>query len=110
MYKTIDAQDGKSVFLIEVTPLEVESFDQSKLLRGSRDLSEHALTNLRQVGEAIVQTCEDVSVAVRARLVDAAPDELEIKFGVSLSGEAGVPLIGKAKADSTFEVRAKWTR
>ncbi|WP_330313282.1 hypothetical protein OHS17_19930 [Streptomyces sp. NBC_00523] len=109
MYKAVKIDGSDSVFLIEVTPLAMESIDQTKILRG-RGTPEQALTNLRQVGDAIVQTCEDVSAAVRERFADAAPNELEVKFGVSLSGEGGVPLVGKVKADSTFEVRACWTR
>ena len=109
MYKAVGIDGSESVFLVEVTPLAVDSFDQSKILRG-RGTPEQALTNLRQVGDAIVQTCEDVSAAIRERFADAPPDELEVKFGVSLSGEGGVPLVGKVKADSSFEVTARWTR
>ncbi|MEU8964849.1 CU044_2847 family protein [Streptomyces sp. NPDC048491] len=105
VYKAVQIGDGDSIFLIEVTP----TADQSKILRG-RGASEQALSGLRQVGDAIVQTCEDVSAAIRDRFEDSAPNELEVKFGVSLSGEGGVPLVGKVKADSTFEVRARWTR
>ncbi|MFD7764183.1 CU044_2847 family protein [Streptomyces microflavus] len=109
VYKEVESAGGNSFFLVEVTPLAVENFDQSKLLRGAGRPAQQALSGLRDVGEAIVQTCEDVSAAIRGRFGDSQPNELEITFGVSLSGEAGVPLVGKVKADSTFEVRAKWT-
>ncbi|MFE9495056.1 CU044_2847 family protein [Streptomyces collinus] len=109
VYKAVKIDGSESEFLVEVIPLAVESVDQSKILRG-RGAPEQALTSLRQVGDAIVQTCEDVSAAIRERFAEAAPNELEVKFGVSLSGEGGVPLVGKVKADSTFEVRARWTR
>ncbi|MDO0927823.1 CU044_2847 family protein [Streptomyces sp. TG1A-8] len=105
MYKAVKIDGSESEFLVEVTPLA----EQSKILRG-RGTPEQALTGLRQVGDAIVQTCEDVSAAIRERFANTAPNELEVKFGVSLSGEGGVPLVGKVKADSTFEVRARWTR
>ncbi|MEW2498127.1 CU044_2847 family protein [Streptomyces nodosus] len=109
MYKAVKFDGGDSIFLIEVTPLAVDNVDQSKILRG-RGTAEQALTGLRQVGDAIVQTCEDVSAAIRERFAESAPNELEVKFGVSLSGEGGVPLVGKVKADSTFEVKARWVR
>ncbi|MGW2824126.1 CU044_2847 family protein [Streptomyces sp. NPDC001443] len=109
MYKEVESADGKSFFLVEVVPLAVENFDQSKLLRGAGRSAQQALHGLRDVGDAIAQTCEDVSAAIRGRFGDSPPSELEVRFGVSLSGEAGVPLVGKVKADSTFEVRARWT-
>ncbi|MFJ9818744.1 CU044_2847 family protein [Streptomyces sp. NPDC101151] len=109
VYKAVNVDGGDSIFLVEVTPLAVDNFDQSKILRG-RGAPEQALTSLRQVGDAIVQTCEDVSAAIRERFADSAPNELEVRFGVSLSGEGGVPLVGKVKADSTFEVKARWIR
>jgi hypothetical protein len=105
VHKAVKVDSGDSFFLVEVTP----PVEQTKILRG-RGTAEQALTNLRQVGDAIVQTCEDVSAAIRERFADSAPNELEVKFGVSLSGEGGVPLVGKVKADSTFEVTARWTR
>jgi len=37
------------------------------------------------------------------------PDEVEIKFGVKLSAEAGA-VIAKTGLDGQFEVRLKWTR
>jgi len=109
MHKAVKSRNGESFFLVEVTPLPAENLDQSKVLRG-RAVQAQALTSLRQVGEAIAQTCEDVSTAIRERFEGAAPNELEIKFGVSLSGEGGVPLVGKIKTDSTFEVCARWIR
>ncbi|MFB7056882.1 CU044_2847 family protein [Streptomyces vinaceus] len=109
MYKEVQSADGKSFFLVEVTPLSVENYDQSKLLRGGGRAAQQALSGLRDVGEAIARTCEDVSAAIHDRFGESAPNELEVTFGVSLSGESGIPLVGKLKADSTFEVRARWT-
>lgn len=46
---------------------------------------------------------------VRAGLVDALPDELEVEFSVKLSAEAGV-LITRTSAEGTFRVCAKWKK
>ncbi|POM22761.1 hypothetical protein BTM25_49650 [Actinomadura rubteroloni] len=68
-----------------------------------------------------VGTAEDVhgrvrdaiDPAVRAarvvleRLKDASPDEVEVKFGVKVSGTANW-LIAKAATDANFEVKLVW--
>ena len=37
-----------------------------------------------------------------------APDEVEVSFGIRLSGEVGA-VIAKTSADANFEVRLRWT-
>jgi len=90
-------------FLIEVVPGE-----QAAL--GARSISvEGAVDAVREVGKTIASTCESVFAAVRADLEDAMPTELELEFGVSLSAEGGIPLVGKLGTGATFKVTAKWT-
>ena len=41
-------------------------------------------------------------------MVDA-PDEIQVTFGIRLSGEVGA-VIAKTSADANFEVSMRWTR
>jgi hypothetical protein len=110
VYKEVFDDKGEVIFLIEITPVTEEDLDRTSVLRSARTAAHHTLDTLDQVSEAVAQTCGHLITHLRDRLADAAPDDLEISFGVSLAGEGGVPMVGKIKADSTFEVRAKWQR
>ncbi|MGY0461446.1 CU044_2847 family protein [Kitasatospora sp. cg17-2] len=110
MYKEIVDEKGEAAFLVELHPLPAQSLDQTSLLRGARTRQQQALQELNAAGVAVAEACRQVIGEVRDRLSEAAPDELEITFGVSLAGEGGIPLIGKVSADSTFEVRALWKK
>jgi hypothetical protein len=108
MYKEVVDDKGELTFLVELRSLPVDSADQTSLLRGMGRQAQPAGRNLSAAGAAVAEACHQMLGEIRGRLADAAPDELEITFGVSLAGEGGIPLIGKVNAESTFEVRALW--
>jgi hypothetical protein len=60
---------------------------------------EAAFARVRPVAVALVSGLRD--------LVDA-PDEIQVSFGVRLSGEVGA-VIAKTSADANFEVVMRWT-
>ena len=37
-----------------------------------------------------------------------SPDEVELEFGIELSGELGIPLVTKGQAKANFKVKVKW--
>jgi hypothetical protein len=94
---------GRSLFTIEVAqPLE------SPLRGGVDGFASTTADNVREVGQAIAKLCDDVMSSVKASITEVSPDELELSFGVSLGGEASIPLITKATSEATFTVRAVW--
>jgi hypothetical protein len=91
--------------MIEVVPGEAADVSA---LRGRKPPAADELIDLDEVGNTIVQACQQVVSKVTSGLKAARPDELEMTFGVSLSAEGGIPLITKASGEATFEVRAQW--
>ena len=62
--------------------------------------------------QGISQAIRDTSEALTATLEKLVrrPDELEIEFGVSIGGEAGVPFVSTGKVDANFTVTVRWSR
>ena len=100
--------NGEPSFLIETRPSSGVD-EQLKSLRGEGE-KDLILNNLSAVGDAVVGACDSVIRRVRDSLTNAAPDELELSFAVTLSAEAGLPIFSKVGGDATFEIRAKWQR
>ncbi len=61
-----------------------------------------------RVREAITPAVE-AAKAVLEKAKEAGPDEIEVKFGVKASGEAGW-LVAKAAGEGNFEVTLTWCR
>jgi hypothetical protein len=45
-----------------------------------------------------------------ARALDEPPDEMEITFGLKVTGEAGNVAVGKVAGESNYQVRMVWKR
>jgi len=65
---------------------------------------------IRAIGSTIAQTCSAVFESASAELEGAFPDKLVLTFGVSVSAEAGIPIVAKANVESTFKVQATWSK
>jgi predicted neutral ceramidase superfamily lipid hydrolase len=65
-----------------------------------------AADTLSRVREAVTPAVEAARV-VAEQVRAAAPDEVEVKFGVKVSGEANW-WIAKAATEATFEVTLTW--
>lgn len=61
-----------------------------------------------RVQEAITPAVE-AAKAVLEKVKETRPDEIEVKFGVKASGEAGW-LVAKAAGQANFEVTLTWSR
>ncbi|KQR49177.1 hypothetical protein ASF87_10320 [Microbacterium sp. Leaf161] len=92
---------GKPWYAVEVEP------DVSPL-RGVAQTAENVARGVADVGEVIAQSSREILEAMREGLGDVAPDEIELKFGVSLRGDLGIPIIAKASGEATFTVRVCW--
>jgi hypothetical protein len=99
--RLIQDESGRTLFTVEVHPTESP-------LRGGEGFASTTAEHLRDVGETIAKLCDDVMTAVRDGVSAASPDELELTFGISLGGEASIPLVTKATSEATFTVRALW--
>ncbi len=66
------------------------------------------VNQLQRLGETVGDTCAEMVGAAIKRLKDVQPAELEIEFGVTLGGEAGVPFVTKGEAEASFKITAKW--
>lgn len=93
---------------IEVVDDPVEGVPQPAP-RELRSSTGEIVGRLEAAGEAVVAACQAVIGKVRTDLADAAPDELELEFGVVLAGEAGIPVLTKASAEATLKVKATWS-
>lgn len=98
--------EGTVVALIETQPVDAGVHEQLEGLRSASD----PVSDLSKVGVGIAETCQQVMQSMQARLDALAPDDFELKFGVTISAEGGVPFISKASGEATLEVTAKWTK
>lgn len=83
---------GGSEALVEIPGEAVKSVEKT---------FEEVLQPLRAVAEAFVDTLSGLA---------SPPDEIGVTFGLTVSGEAGIPVISKSKAEATFTVGIRWTR
>ena len=98
---------SKAQFLVEVSRSDVD--DQLGALRGAGTATS-ALSDISQVGDAIVAACDAIFAPVQSAVGELAPDELEVEFSVSISAEGGVPIVAKVSGEATFAVKATWRR
>ena len=63
---------------------------------------------LGEVGKAVGPAI-DAAKVVLDKVKEARPDEIEIKFGVKVNGEANW-LIAKAASEANFEITLSWAR
>lgn len=102
MTRVILDEQGKPWFAVEVEPSEASP------LRGVTDTAENVARSLADVGDVIAKASRDVLESIQAGLGALTPDEVELEFGVSLSGEVGIPMVTKASGQATFTVRVCW--
>ncbi|MBT2534317.1 hypothetical protein J7E83_19730 [Arthrobacter sp. ISL-48] len=101
MERIIVNDAGKPWFAVEVQGPESP-------LRGAHEAISNAVVGIADVGSVIAKSCTDIMGALKAELSGVLPDEVELSFGVSLGGEASLPLISKASSEATFTVRVCW--
>lgn len=106
MERIIFGSDGKPLLAIEVDAVPREIEEQLEALRGGVPAT---FDGLEEAGVAIAEACKRVLGKVRDNLKGNPPDELELKFGVKVAAEGGLPFVTKASGEATFEVRAVWT-
>ncbi len=93
--------DGQPVY-VAVAPTEVEADSLQRFSaenRAPQDVSE-AMDRALPAAELLMKKLSSL---------DLAPREIEVTFGLTLSGEVGA-FIAKTSVEGNFEVKLKWTK
>ena len=98
-------RDGVTVFF-ELAD-EPEIIPPTAAAEGTAGLSD-VVDKIDSVADTIVEVCSSLHQKAYIALGAMKPQSFELEFGVTLAGEAGVPLVTKGTAECTFKVTAKW--
>ncbi len=93
-----ELDDGTEVYF------ESAESDLVSLRGGEPEVAEGGALQGRLQG--VARAAEEVSSSLRSRL---APDEVELQFGVKISGEVNWWFFAKNSGEATVQVTLKWT-
>ena len=107
--ETVESNHGKAEILIEADDLpegRTPRYQDYGELRGSKELISQSF----QKGMDLIRTCaEQVTSAVETLSKTAQPNEVEVEFGIKLTGEMGA-LLAKQSTEAHIQVTLKWKR
>ncbi|WP_410651094.1 CU044_2847 family protein [Amycolatopsis sp. cmx-4-54] len=94
--------EGGGSVVVEIDPVPGTSrvSRRDDLVEDAKGSFEAALANVKDAAVAALDTF---------RSMTRGPDEVELKFGVKLTAQAGA-VIAKTGLEGNFEVKLKWTR
>ena len=69
---------------------------------------EQLLGKLEAAGVAAGEACAALFRHMETALGPARPEEVNVEFGLTLGGEAGVPFVTKGSVGASFKVSATW--
>ena len=98
-----------------ITESEEELIDPDNYLESDREtygIKEEAIAHLQEVHETIrLYTRYAIGAFQKPfpNLGDAEVSEIKLKFGLKIGGEAGIPILTKASAESNFEIEVTCT-
>jgi len=101
----IEQEDG------EIVSLEISESDDDRQVESDSDresygAKEDAIAKLQDIHETI-RFYTQYAIGAFKNLGDAQVEEVNLKFGLKISGEAGIPILTKASAESNFEIEVK---
>jgi len=100
-YVTYELDDGSTLMVEQVdSPAGVARAGLGQTVEGAVQTFDRALSSIRQS-----------AIQLRKNLEDLRADEVEVKFGLKATGEAGNYLfaIGKVGVEANYEVTLKWS-
>ena len=100
--------DGKTILIEVVEPPEIVSAQGTGGAAAGVASPTQVLSKLDEVAETITETCKALFQKVASGFDQGRPDELGVEFGVTLGGEAGIPLVTKGTVEAAFKVMATW--
>lgn len=78
-----------------------EADRDGNVIKSANSKFEQALANVRGAADALLGSL---------RNLHQNPDEVEVKFGLKATGEAGVFAFGKLGTEANYEVTLKWKK
>ncbi|MCU0515552.1 MAG: hypothetical protein MUC60_01570 [Oscillatoria sp. Prado101] len=98
--------DGEDSILVEVEELPED--DDSGLVAISGN---QVIKTAQQSFDAALEKIKPMAASIisKVRSLSDPPDEVEVKFGVKMSSEAGA-VIAKASLEGNYEITLKWKR
>ncbi len=102
----IEQEDGE-IRTIEISESDDEqSVDRDSDERESKGFKEDTIARLQEVHETI-RLYTRYAIGAFKNIGDIEVEEVKLKFGLKISGEAGIPILTKASAESNFEIEVK---
>ena len=99
------ALENGGKFLVEVE----ESEDTSSATERVALPSGRMIAEAKQTFEAALDNIKPVVASISNKFKDLGPKEMEVKFGVKLSADAGV-ILTSVGGEVTFEITVKWSK
>ena len=105
----IEQEDG------EIRTIEISESDNDRSIdtsanteddRESYGIKEDTIARLQEVHETI-RLYTRYAIGAFKNIGDVEVEEVKLKFGLKISGEAGIPILTKASAESNFEIEVK---
>jgi hypothetical protein len=101
----IEQEDGE-ILAIEISESEDDQQVEPDSDRESYGIKEDAIAKLQDIHETI-RFYTKYAIGAFKNLGDAEVEEVTLKFGLKIGGEAGIPILTKASAESNFEISVK---
>jgi len=105
-HKIYIEQENGEILTIEIADDDQSLESNSDNDRESKGFKEDAIKNLQEIHETI-RFYTKYAIGAFKNLGDAQVEEVNLKFGLKISGEAGIPILTKASAESNFEISVK---
>ena len=105
-HKIYIEQENGEIVGIEIAESEDDRSVDSDSDRESKGFKEDTIKNLQEIHETI-RFYTKYAIGAFKNLGDAQVEEVNLKFGLKISGEAGIPILTKASAESNFEISVK---
>lgn len=102
-YVEYELKDGVTI-LIQATDEE-----RGGVVRASRDKDGNVIVKAgKKFGDAL-ESIRIQALFMRDKLEDLRADEVEVKFGLTTTGELGNFAVGKVGVEANYEVTLKWS-
>jgi hypothetical protein len=105
-HKLYVEQENNEIKTITLTESHNEPQTGTANSRESYGLREDTITKMQDIHETI-RLYTNYALGAFKELGDAEVEEVTVKFGLKIGGEAGLPILTKASAESNFEIQVK---
>ena len=110
-HKIYVEQENGEIRTINITESGEELINPESDPKNDREtygIKEDAIAHLQEVHETI-RLYTRYAIGAFKNLEDGEVAEVKLKFGLKIGGEAGIPILTKASAESNFEIEVKCT-